>query len=61
MSDKLKIGDNVNVYFDKLAPIFNAEVLKAPVATGDCWILKQQGMGRERLLYVQNFAYMEKV
>ena len=58
MSDKIEIGDIVNVYFSTADAIFNVEIISSPCATGDCWRLKG---GDGKLYNVQTYAYMEKV
>lgn len=61
MSDnRIKIGDIVNIHFAQCF-IGDATVLHMPVATGDCWILSYKGMSESKLIYVQNFEYMEKI
>jgi hypothetical protein len=57
MSNRIEIGDKVNIFFTTADAIFDAEIIDRPCAEGDCWKVKT-----EKTLYnVQHFAYMEKI
>jgi len=56
--DTIEVGDIVNIYFNTADAIFEAEIIRKPVATGDCFSLK----GKDGHLYnVQQFNYMVTV
>lgn len=57
MSDKIEIGDRVDILFQSTPWILDAEVLYIPSATGDSWRVKtKEGL----LIYVQQFNQMTK-
>lgn len=39
--DIIKVGERVSVYWDSVQNVFDAEVLFAPNAFGEPWILKE--------------------
>lgn len=58
MSDRIEAGDKVDVFFERNAPIFYAEVLYTPQATGDAFHLKTEN---GHIVYVQNYSIMERL
>lgn len=55
MSDWIKEGDQVKVFFSTHPPI--AGVVKhIPLATGDSWVIKT--LSDDGLVYIQQFDYM---
>lgn len=59
-NEYIKVGDRVNVMFDNVPWIFDAEVLYIPAVTGDCWRLKTMITPNTiQIHYVQTFAKME--
>lgn len=57
LMNKIEVGDIVDVYFDRSSAIFNAEIISTPVATGDCFRLKDS---HGNLYNVQQYDYMIK-
>ena len=57
MSEKINIGDTVDVHFSHNTSIFGAKVLYTPAATGDCWTLETP----MEVYAVQQYEYMVKV
>ena len=57
MRDTLSVGDVVDIYFENCKSIFDVTIIYVPVATGDCWHVRTK-FGK--IIYVQNFSYMEK-
>jgi len=58
MTDKIQIGDKVNVFFENIDAEFDLEVLHIPVATGDSWHLRTEN---GTLIYVNMFSKMIKI
>lgn len=56
--DRIKKGDFVNVYFENIPCIFNAEVIYTPCSEGDCWCLVGQA---GQAINVVWYSYMEKI
>ncbi len=53
----VEIGDTVRFLFQANPPI-QGELLSKPQATGDCWIVRQDG---GTPVYVQQFDYMHPI
>jgi hypothetical protein len=45
MGNRIEIGDVVDVFFENVSPIFNAQVVDKPANVGDSWVLKDQSEG----------------
>ena len=58
MTEKIEIGDRVNVFFDRVDGEFNALVLGYPAGPGDCWRLKRLD---DTVVQVQTYAKMVRV
>lgn len=55
--ERIQTGDKVSVFFNTADSIHNAEVLKTPCATGDCFVLKDTNGA---IINVQQYNYMVK-
>lgn len=54
----IKEGDRVNVFWEYVPGIWDAEVIYRPAATGDSWYLKTK---EGQVVAVQIFCKMEKI
>jgi len=58
----IKIGDRVNIFFENIPALFEAEILYIPCATGDCWKLRTSpSTNTYQIHYVQTFSRMDKI
>ncbi len=57
MSERINIGDTVDVHFATSESLFECIVLYMPAATGDSWILQDT---EGNVFYVQIFERMDK-
>lgn len=58
MSERIDVGDYVNIYWEGVQPEFNIKVLYTPVATGDSWVFKRFD---GKIIYANLYSKMEKV
>lgn len=57
MGDRVELGDTVRFEFSTHPPM-QGVLLHTPAATGDSWIIRQDG---GTLVYVQQFDYMHQI
>lgn len=55
MSERIKEGDTVSIFFNTSEALHHVEIMHTPVATGDCFVVKDK---RECIYNVQQYNYM---
>lgn len=58
MSDNIRVGDNVSIYFENCPCIFNVKVLYIPCQPGDYFTVKNKAGD---IYKIQTFCYMKKI
>lgn len=56
MSERIKVGDHVVVYWE-YAPVLRGKVIYEPYERGDPWTIEKAD---GKICYVQNFCRMDK-
>ena len=58
MTDRIKEGDIVNIYWEYIEIEYKVKVLYTPCGTGDSWLFERED---GTIIYVNSFGKMEKV